>query len=145
MAMLVALTTAAPALAAPAPRRVLDDFESTSAWQAIPASGVEMKLSTEPGPHGRALRLDFKFTKGGGYAVLHRAVDLLLPANYAFTFQMRGACRPNNLEFKLADSTGENVWWCNRRDVTFPAAWTRQTIKQRQISFAWGPAGRWRG
>ena len=47
------------------PTVLLDAFESSSVWVATPASGVDMKLSLEPGPHGNALRVDFTFTKGG--------------------------------------------------------------------------------
>src|SRR5205823_2745034 len=60
---LLACVSPTVAQAAPPAPRVLDDFESTSAWTAVPASGVEMKLSSEPGPHGNVLRVDFKFTK----------------------------------------------------------------------------------
>jgi hypothetical protein len=136
-----------PIRAAPVPAKVqampqrIDDFESAAAWRPVPADGVEMKLSTDSGVSGRALRIDFKFVKGGGYAVLHRDLAIDLPENYRFTFRLRGECRPNNLEFKLIDSTGANVWWCNRRDFVFPEAWSTEVIKQRHISFAWGPAG----
>src|ERR1041385_5078764 len=129
-----------PASAAPpAPPRLLDDFESTSPWTAVPASGVEMKLSSEPGPHGKALRVDFKFTKGGGYAVIHRALDLDLPENYRFELNMKGATAPQNFEFKLIDASGENVWWRNQVNFEYPATWTTERIRQRQIAFAWGP------
>ena len=47
----------------------------------------------------------------------------------------------NTLEFKLVDSTGDNVWWYTERDRSFPAGWQRVTIRRRQIVFAWGPAG----
>ena len=100
-----------------------------------------MTLSTEPGEHGGALRVDFRFVKGGGYAVLHRALDLDLPENYRFTFRVRGDCAPQNLEFKLIDSSGANVWWRNQRDFAFPRDWQTVTIRRRQIEFAWGPAG----
>ena len=121
--------------------RVLDDFETSGAWTALPASGVEMKLSTEPGPRGRALRVDFNFKKGGGYAVLHRALDMTLPENYRVEFQLRGEAAPQNLEFKLLDPSGENVWWCNRVNHEFTRDWTTERIRKRQISFAWGPKG----
>ncbi len=119
----------------------IDDFEETGAWSAHPADGVELKLGADSGLHGRSLRADFKFVRGGGYAVMRRAVSLDLPANYEFRFHLRGACRPNNLEFKLIDSTGENVWWSNQRDFHFPARWDSVRLKRRQIQFAWGPAG----
>ena len=121
------------------PPRVLDTFENSAAWTALPASGVEMKLSTEPGPHGNALRVDFKFTKGGGYAVLHRKLDLVLPENYRFEYQLRGETPPQNLEFKLLDDSGENVWWLNRVNYEYPRQWTTDRIRKRQIAFAWGP------
>uniref|UniRef100_A0A832I2P0 Coagulation factor 5/8 type domain-containing protein n=1 Tax=Eiseniibacteriota bacterium TaxID=2212470 RepID=A0A832I2P0_UNCEI len=139
-ALALAAGLAAPAPAAATPR-VLDAFEDAAPWSAMPASGVTMRLSTEPGPSGRCLRVDFHFEKGGGYAVLHRALDFALPANYRFTVRLRGATAPQNLEFKLIDASGENVWWCNRRDFAFPAEWTTLATRRRQIEFAWGPAG----
>jgi hypothetical protein len=147
--MRLALAVALLALAPPGPARatsppppvVVDAFESSAAWTAMPASGVEMKLSLEPGVHGSALRVDFRFTKGGGYAVIHRKVELELPEHYAFTYRLRGATAPQNLEFKLLDGSGENVWWLNRTDVAFPERWSEERVRKRQISFAWGPQG----
>ena len=150
----LAVARAAPALPAPvsapvlaAPPVLVDGFDSAAAWTALPADGVEMRLSGEPArpgsaaAAGRALRVDFRFVKGGGYAVLHRKLDLDLPENYRFTFRVRGECAPQSLEFKLLDSTGANVWWRNQRDFRFPRDWETVTIRKRQISFAWGPSG----
>jgi len=131
---------ATPVAIAPSPILV-DGFESSAPWSANPADGVSLVIGTDEGVHGRALRLDFDFHGGGGYAVAHRAVSLDLPANYRFTFRVRGDGPPNNLEFKLIDSTGDNVWWCNTRDFEFPRAWTERTIRRRQVTFAWGPLG----
>ena len=147
--VLVARAAEARAGAAGAPSRsatvaapiLLDDFETPSAWSPMPASGVEMKLAPEPGPHGNALRVDFDFHGGGGYAVLHRKLDLELPANYRFEFWIRGETQPQNLEFKLLDASGENVWWCNRVNHEFPREWTTERVRKRQIAFAWGPKG----
>jgi hypothetical protein len=127
--------------AAAAPVRLVDGFEDASLWKPVPADGVEMKLTNEPGVHGRALRVDFRFVKGGGYAVVHRDVALDLPENYAIRFRVRGACPNENLELKLVDSTGANVWWCNRRDFAFPAEWRTLSTRKRQITYAWGPLG----
>ena len=90
---------------------------------------------------GNALRLDFDFQKGGGYAVARRVLPFDLPENYRFHLRVRGETAPQNFEFKLVDSTEANVWWLNRRDFAFPAAWETLTTRKRQISFAWGPAG----
>ena len=94
--------------------------------------------------HRRRLGRDapgLRVRTGSGYAVAHKDLSLDLPENYAFTFRIRGACAANHLEFKLIDSTGENVWWSVRRDVRFPNDWETYKIKKRQISFAWGPQG----
>jgi hypothetical protein len=138
--LLLSWSTAAGPSAAAGPVLV-DDFEDVSRWSAHPADGVEMKLSADGAPGAAALRIDFRFARGGGYAVARRAVDLTLPDNYAFSFRIRGEAPSNNFEFKLIDSTGENVWWCNRRNVEFPRRWETFTLKRRQIEFAWGPAG----
>jgi hypothetical protein len=129
---------AAPA-ATPAVR--VDDFEGPLAWTAVPAEGVELRLTRDAGRTGSALRLDFDFRGRGGYAVARRKVDLTLPENYAFSFWVRADAPVNTLEFKLADSTGDNVWWSVRRDFTFPNRWTRLEVPRRHVTFAWGPAG----
>ena len=143
-ALLVAIALSrAPcgAVAAAAPPLWHDDFESTGAWSAHPADGVELRLGSDTGWHGRALRADFRFVRGSGYAVMRRAVSIDLPEDYEFRLHLRGRSRPNTLEFKLIDSTGDNVWWQNRRDTHFPESWDSLRIKRRQIQFAWGPAG----
>ena len=124
----------------PSAPQVIDDFENLSAWSPQPADGVQMRLRSEPGPHGRAMRFDFRFT-GGGYAVARRTGALDLPENYAFSFRIRGQAPTNTLEFKLVDSTGANVWWSVRRDFEFPKEWETIRIKKRHIQYAWGPLG----
>ncbi len=128
---------AAPVSAAPGAPVTVDSFDHPEAWTAVPADGVGLEVSGEEG----ALRLDVDFHGGGGYAVVHRDLDLDLPDNYAFTFRVKGKIPPNSLEFKLIDASGDNVWWSVARDMTFPPGWTRRTIRKRNITFAWGPAG----
>ncbi len=144
--LLAALTLAI--VAAPAGRaqsaasvRVLDDFEGPEAWSARPADGVSLHIGRGPGRHGRAMRLDFDFHGHAGYAIARLPLPIELPENYQFSFWIRGAARPNTLEFKLLDPTGENVWWSTRPAFEFPKAWRQITIKRRHLSFAWGPAG----
>jgi hypothetical protein len=132
--------SAAIASAADAPV-VVDTFDDVSAWSAHPAEGVTLGLSSDAGDRGRALRMDVNFTRGTGYAVARRAVSLDLPADYVFRFRLRGDIPPNALEFKLVDSTGNNVWWHVRRDLEFPRDWKTISTRKRQIRFAWGPAG----
>lgn len=131
----------AASAAGPGAPRMLDDFERIDGWSTYAADGVDVELSQDEGVSGRSLRVDFNFRKGGGYAVFRRAFDIDLPENYAFTFALRGDAPPNDLEFKLIDSSGENVWWKVRRDVRFSPDWETFRIKRRHIEFAWGPVG----
>jgi len=107
------------AVAAPGEPAVLDAFEDRQAWTAAPATDVGLALAGAPGIEGNALCLDIDFRGHGGYAVAKRALPIALPENYALSFWMRGDIPPNNLELKLADASGDNVWWVNRRDVAF--------------------------
>jgi F5/8 type C domain-containing protein len=133
----LALTLVAVLPLAAQEARVIDDFSSIAAWTSAPSDGVSLRLVAVAG----AMRMDIDFHGGGGYAVARRVVDLAMPQNYEITFRIRGTVPPNNLEFKLIDSTGENVWWSNRRDFSFPRTWTTYRIKRRQVEFAWGPLG----
>ncbi len=64
-----------------------------------------------------------------------------LPANYRFTYRIRGQGPRNTVEFKLLDPSGDNVWWVNQRDFEFTADWREIVLPKRKVSFAWGPAG----
>jgi len=123
------------------PARVLDDFDSTISWTPHPSDGVSLKIGTSPGRNGKAMRLDFDFHGRAGYAIARRAIAMDLPDNYQFTFWIKGRSRPNTLEFKLLDSTGDNVWWTTRPSFEFPAGWQQITVRQRHLKFAWGPLG----
>jgi len=124
----------------PAAPILVDGFERAEAWSAHPADGVRLTLAGDRGRTGRALRLDFAFS-GGGYAIARRATAIDLPANYAFSFWIRGEAKPNTLEFKLIDRSGENVWWYTEPDRVFDGAWHRIVVRKRQVRFAWGPKG----
>jgi len=104
-------------------------------WTPHPADGVEMHLSRE----GDANRLDVDFHGHGGYAIARAQVNLDLPANYQIVFRIRGDAPTENLELKLIEPGGENVWWRDRRNFEFPHEWTPLKTKKRQIEFAWGP------
>ena len=127
----------------PVPQRptVLDAFESTNGWRAQPADGVSLRIASDSGFRGRALRLDFDFQGRGGYAVVRKAFNFAVPSNYELSFRIRGSAPPNTLELKLIDPSGENVWWSNQPGFEFPRAWTEVIRKKRHITFAWGPKG----
>ncbi|MBI1754281.1 MAG: discoidin domain-containing protein [Acidobacteria bacterium] len=137
---IAALCLCLPLAASDAPRS-LDRFEDLSPWKAVPSDGVSLELGRAQGRGGRGLALRFDFHGKGGYAAISRPLPLVLPANYELAFWIRGECLPNNLEFKLVDASGENVWWVAKRLYDFPLRWTRVVLKKRHVSFAWGPLG----
>jgi hypothetical protein len=120
----------------------LDDFEDLSGWKATASEGSSVWLVQEAGPTGKAMRISFDLNPGGGYIIVRKEFSLALPANYAFTFNLRGDAKPNNFEFKLVDPSGKNVWWRKQRDFSFPSEWQRTVIRKSRIDFAWGPSGR---
>ena len=124
-----------------APPRVLDDFATLGGWRALPSDGVSLELAADSGYAGRGMRMDVDFHGGGGYAIARKTFDIGLPENYEFSFWIRGDLGPNDLEFKLIDASGDNVWWRNQRLFEFPRDWRKVTIRKRHIEFAWGPIG----
>ena len=121
--------------------RLLDGFETTAGWNALPSDGVSLVIGSDSGAHGRAMRLDFDFHGHAGYAIARKVFNIALPENYAFSFFVRGNAPPENLEFKLIDSTGDNVWWNNAVNTRFVPEGRTVRLNKRHISFAWGPIG----
>lgn len=124
--------------------QALDDFGSLASWKASGSEGVSATLAAAPGPHGGALRLDFDFRGHAGWAVARREAALELPANYEIRLWARFSGPPNDLEVKLVDGSGANVWW--RRyaagSADSPGAqWRELRIPKRRLEFAWGPVG----
>lgn len=122
-----------------AQQKALDGFENKVGWDMIQSDGVNLKLSTEPGVDGNAIRFDYDFTKGTGYGGFQKVFPINLPENYEFTFYLKADSPSNNFEIKFIDSTGNNVWWVNNRNYEFPGEWKKIRVKKRHIEFAWGP------
>jgi hypothetical protein len=119
---------------------ILDSFASLQSWKAVASDGVTARVQASESPHGPALRLDFDFKGTAGFASAQRPLPIAWPENFELTFWMRAEAPANNLEVKLVDASGDNVWWFNRRDYAFAKEWRLVRIKKRQVDFAWGPA-----
>nr|WP_052116082.1 coagulation factor 5/8 type domain-containing protein [Lysobacter dokdonensis] len=117
------------------PRKV-DDFEDPTHWKIIQSdqvTGVLRKFDD-------ALCLDYDFHGVSGYVGLQRDVALDYPSNYAFDFKLRGDGPRNDLQFKLVEASGDNVWWATKPKFEFPSQWTQMRFRKRHISKAWGPS-----
>ena len=119
--------------------QMLDDFESLHGWNIHKSEEVDIAIAPAAGKDGKCLCMEFNFLKGSGYGGINKRLPMQLPENYRFTFWLKAAAPVNNLEFKLIDASGENVWWLQQRHFTFPQEWQKITIQKRHIRFAWGP------
>ena len=119
--------------------KTLDDFENNQGWKEFLSDGVTLKISSDQGLHGNAIRFDYDFTKGTGYGGINKVFKIDLPENFEFSFYMKAESPGNNFEIKFLDSTGSNVWWVNNRNYEFPKDWKKIRLKKRHIGFAWGP------
>lgn len=134
----VALAAAPTPIPAP---KVIDDFDDPSAWKLVLSDQVSGSLRPVAGANGgRALCLDYDFHEVSGHVGIRRALAVEYPVNYQFGFQLRGDSPANDLQFKLIDASGDNVWWVNRPGFSFPRAWTPVQYRKRHIDKAWGPS-----
>ncbi len=133
---LIALGACAPAQSNP---RILDEFDDASKWRVVASNQVSGALRQVEGAQGTALCLDYDFNGVSGYVGIQRDLVLDYPANYHFSFQLRGDSPRNDLQFKLIDAGGDNVWWVNRPKYDYPREWTSVRYKKRHIEKAWGP------
>jgi len=132
------LSASASTAQSPAPK-VFDSLDAIDAWEAVASDSVSASLRQSDGVQGKALCLDYDFNGFSGYAVARRTLPMTYPANYEFALQLRGEGPVNNLEFKLSDTSGDNVWWVNKPNYPLPREWTPLKLKKRHIAFAWGP------
>ncbi|MBX9403384.1 discoidin domain-containing protein [Lysobacter sp. BMK333-48F3] len=139
LALLAAIGLPASA-AAQGASRLLDGFESAAPWTVVTSNQVRASLRPVDGAQGRGLCLDYDFNGVSGYAGLQRELPIEYPDNYRFDFRLRGDSPDNDLQFKLVDASGDNVWWVNKPRYVYPRQWTPVAYKQRHISRAWGPA-----
>jgi hypothetical protein len=112
-----------------------------SEWEPVVSGNAQLALSSVPAGRAAALRMEFDFKGGGGFVVARRALRQRMPEEYAVNFRLRGVGAVNNLELKLVDATGLNVWRHVYKDLRLPPRWKHMRVESRDIEFAWGPAG----
>ena len=109
-------------------------------WSPVAAGEAQLALSSASAGGRPALRLDFDFKGGTGFVVARCPVQHEVCEDYTVTFRLRGVGRTNNLELKLVDSIGQNVWRHVQGNLQPPARWKRFRIDSSEFEFAWGPA-----
>jgi hypothetical protein len=112
-----------------------------SAWQPVTSGNAQLQLTESPPGRAPALGLTYDFHGGGGFVVARRAQSAAMPEDYAVSFRLRASGAVNNLELKLVDATGQNVWRHVHKDLQPPRRWKRFTVPSQAIDFAWGPLG----
>lgn len=133
------MTTLIPLMLALGAPTTLDSLDTIAPWQAKASDGIAARATSVAGHDGKALRLDWDFDSVAGYAFVRRDLPLTLPDNYAISFWVRWTGGTNNLEFKLVDASGDNVWWVSKPDIALKPGWQQITVPKRDIAFAWGP------
>ncbi len=118
---------------------MLDDFSDPSRWRVVTSNQVSGSLRKVEGIGGAALCLDYDYNGVSGYVGLQRDLPLDYPENYRFDFRLRGDSPRNDLQFKVVDAKGDNVWWVNKPKYEFPREWRAVRYKKRHIDKAWGP------
>ena len=119
--------------------KTLDDFSDPSQWRVVTSNQVSGEIRQIDGKDGKALCLDYDFNGVSGYAGIQRDLAIDFPQNFRFDFKLRGDSPANDLQFKVVDASGDNVWWVNKPKYDFPKDWAPVRYKQRHISKAWGP------
>ncbi len=118
---------------------VLDDMKDAALWKATASDQVKASLRRDA--QDDSLCLDYDFAGVSGYAVMRRELPLDWPADFALTAQLKGKGGRNDVQIKLVDASGDNVWWINRPALALPETLTEMRFKRRHVAFAWGPTG----
>src|SRR5262245_60110217 len=104
------------------------------------ADGSSAALSVEPGPRGAALRIDFDLVGPTSWIIARRECAAVLPEHYVVVLRLRGDSPANQLQFKLVDPSGANVWWWRRPDFVLSREAEPVVLRKASLEFAWGPA-----
>ena len=107
-----------------------------AAWSPVTAGDARLALSSASAGGRPALRLDFDFRGGAGFVVARYPAQQQVSEDYTIGFRLRGVGRANNLEIKLIDSSGQNVWRHVEANLPPPSRWKRFRIDSNEFEFA---------
>jgi len=113
-------------------------FEDIESWKVFASGHAEGWVSRG---EGGGLKLEYDFHEGGGFVALRREVAFAMPETFELGFDLKGAGAANDFEFKVADPAGVNVWRHRREGLILGSEWLGCRICERDLPFAWGPAG----
>ncbi len=97
---------------------VKSDPIPASEWQPTASGDAKLALSADSSGGVAALKMEFALKDGGGFAVAKRVLRRSMPQEYTVRFRLRGRGSPINLELKLVDAGGRNVWRHVIKDLT---------------------------
>ena len=119
-----------------------DIFHDIRQWQSTASGLAELTLRTEKKRSQQAnLRMDFDFKGGGGFVVARRIWQRKMPTDFTLRFRLAGCLAGNDVEIKWIDSSNQNVWRYQIRNISLTNRWKTFTIASKDFVFAWGPAG----
>ena len=121
---------------------IADAFQDAASWQVFASGQARGNIETISGPAGQpALRLHYDFHGGSGFIALRYPLAFAMPNTFRLRVNYRGEGPPNHLECKVASPGGANVWRHQLMAVAWPQEWQPWTFTERELAFAWGPAG----
>jgi archaellin len=118
----------------------ITDLDILNGWQIVKADGVDCSFEIIKRVSGNEVKINYNFIKGTGFCGIQKKMPFRFNGKCRFSFYIKGESPSNNLEFKLLDSSRNNVWWSNNRNFEFPLNWGKIVIYNRDIQFAWGPS-----
>ena len=109
-------------------------------WVTHAGDGCRAGVLVEAGPDGLALRFDFALAGPGSWAIARRDLAFAMPAHYVVVLRVRSTGAVHELQVKLVDPGGANVWWWRRPGFRAAAEPVRIVLRKATLDFAWGPA-----
>lgn len=117
-------------------------FTDFAAWKVFASGQAEGTLARLQAPDGTpGLRLDYDFHEGAGFVAIRRTTELIMPSTFGIGLLLRSQGPANALEFKVASPDGADVWRHLRPALAPGSDWIPVQIRERDLPFAWGPAG----